>query len=209
MRIILKLKNILCIGGFFLATVSSTAQNWEADIVRTANGSRNSSDIWRITNNTAKPISAAFPIGMFATSLFIHDKELRSQSLEMMGGLLVTAGTTETLKKIFNRKRPYQEYSGIYPNEYIDGNSFPSGHAAVAFFTATSLSIHHPKWYVIAPSFGWAAGVSYARLYYGQHNPSDLLGSAIVGGGSAWLSYKANRWLHKKRKPPVSKGSGL
>lgn len=194
------LKSILSAGCFFLTTISSFAQNWEADIVRSANSNHNSSDIWRITNNTAKPISAGLPFALFATGLIAKDKKLQSQSLEMLGGLALTVGATEGLKTLVNRKRPYQEYTGIYPDEYNDGKSFPSGHSSVAFFTAASLSINNPKWYIVAPTYGWAFGVVYARLYYGQHNPSDLIGSFVVGTGGAWLSYKANKWLHKKKK---------
>jgi membrane-associated phospholipid phosphatase len=201
MQLSIRLSGILVTGCFFLLSLQLSAQNWEADIVRTANGSKNSSDIWRITNNTVKPISAGLPFALLAGGLIAKDKKIQRESLQMMGGLLLTVATTEGLKVLVNRKRPYEEYTGIYPNEIEAGKSFPSGHASVAYFTAASLSINHPKWYVIAPAYGWAFGVSYARLYYGQHNPTDLVGSVVVGTGSAWLSYKATQWLHKKKKP--------
>jgi membrane-associated phospholipid phosphatase len=56
------------------------------------------------------------------------------------------------------------------------------------------LSLSQPKWYVIAPSFLWAGGVAYSRMYLGVHFPSDILGGMVIGVGSsliAWGVYKA------------------
>jgi membrane-associated phospholipid phosphatase len=78
--------------------------------------------------------------------------------------------------------------------------SFPSGHTSDAFATATSLSIAFPKWYVIAPSFLWACSVGYSRMDLGVHYPSDVMAGAIIGAGSAYLCYKANRWIQKRRR---------
>lgn len=194
------LRSILLMVCFLFVWGISNAQNWEADFVRSINKKDGNSDVWKYTNRSAKVISAGLPVGMLATGLFTKNKKLQNESIEMLGGLALTIVTTEGLKQLVNRQRPYQRYDGIYPDEYNDGKSFPSGHASVAFFTATSLSINHPKWYVIAPTFTWAIGVSYARLYYGQHNPTDLLASAVIGAGSAYAADRINKWYHKKRK---------
>ncbi len=192
---------ILLVFGYLLSAFQFTyAQNWEARLVQSINAKDGNSDVWKYTNKSAKFISASLPVGMLATGLFTKDKKLQNESMEMLGGLLITIVTTEGLKQLVNRPRPYQRYPGIYPDEYLDGKSFPSGHTSVAFFTATSLSIHHPKWYVIAPAFTWAAGVSYSRLYYGQHNPTDLIASAAIGAGSAYAAHRINKWLRKSSK---------
>ncbi|WP_207493160.1 phosphatase PAP2 family protein [Aridibaculum aurantiacum] len=192
------------LGCFYFLFISCFAQNWEADVVRAINPENTSSYLWKYTNQSAKPISAGFPLALLATGIITKDKQLQNESYEMLGGLLVTIAATEGLKQVVNRPRPYQSYSGIYPNEFKDGKSFPSGHASVAFFTATSLSINHPKWYVVAPAFTWAAGVSYARLYYGQHNPTDLLASAIIGAGSAIAANRISNWMQRKKNTTTS-----
>jgi hypothetical protein len=196
----LSLRCILLTACLYLVAFSAGAQNWEANLVRSINNKDGNSDVWKYTNKSAKIISAGLPVGMLATGLFTKDKKLQSESMEMLGGLVITIVTTEGLKQMINRPRPYQRYSEIYPDEFHDGKSFPSGHTSVAFFTATSLSINHPKWYVIAPAYTWAVGVTYSRLYYGQHNPTDLLASAVIGAGSAYAAHRINKWLRKNKQ---------
>lgn len=198
------LKCILALGCIFLFVARGIAQNWEANFVRSINKENGNSDLWRITNKSAKPISAGLPLALLATGLITKDKPLQNEAAEMLGGLVLTIATTEGLKQMVNRPRPYQQYAQIFPDEYLDGKSFPSGHTSVAFFTATSLSINHPKWYVIVPAYSWAAGVTYARLYYGQHNPTDLLASAIIGAGSAYAADRINKWMQNTKKKPLA-----
>jgi membrane-associated phospholipid phosphatase len=37
-------------------------------------------------------------------------------------------------------------------------------------------------------------------MHLGVHYPSDVVVGALVGSGSAFLCYKANQWINKKRK---------
>jgi undecaprenyl-diphosphatase len=181
-----------------LMATACLSQSWEADVVRSVNPQNPSASFtWTTLSNTAKPLSVAVPAGMLAVSLLEKDPALRNYALEMAGGLVITAAATSGIKLLVNRQRPYQRYTGIYPDQYDDAGSFPSGHASVAFYTAASLSLHYKKWYVVLPSFAWAGAVGYSRLYMGQHYPTDILASAVTGIGSAWLS----RWLGKKIFP--------
>ena len=59
-------------------------------------------------------------------------------------------------------------------------------------------NVYPDKWYVVIPSYLWAGWVAYSRMYLGVHYPSDILGGAIVGGGSAFLMYKINNWMARK-----------
>ena len=55
------------------------------------------------------------------------------------------------------------------------------------------------KWYVAMPAYAWAGAVGYSRMHLGVHYPSDVLMGAIIGSGSAYLCFKGQQWLIKKR----------
>ena len=78
--------------------------------------------------------------------------------------------------------------------------SFPSGHTSLAFTTATALSLKYPKWYIIAPSYLWASSVGYSRMNLGVHYPSDVVAGALLGAGSAYVTYIVNDWFWKKQE---------
>ncbi len=111
-----------------------------------------------------------------------------------MGSIAISAIIAESLKKSIDRQRLYQKYPGIYPYKIEDGESFPSGHTTIAFATATTLSLQYKKWYVVVPAYAWAAGCGFSRLYLGEHYTTDVIGGAVIGTGSAFLSH----WLTKK-----------
>lgn len=65
--------------------------------------------------------------------------------------------------------------------------SFPSGHAAAAFGSATLVSLVWRRASLFA--LPGAALVSFSRVYLGEHYPSDLLGGAILGVSVATAVY--------------------
>ncbi len=144
-------------------------------------------------------VSIAAPVGILAAGLIKHDKKLQKDALYMGGAYIVSAAITQSLKKIVDRKRPFEDYSFIIKRDDESGGmSFPSGHTTAAFVTATSLSLRYRKWYVIAPAYVWATSVAWARMYQGVHYPSDVLAGAVIGAGTAWVSYKFQQWMDKK-----------
>jgi undecaprenyl-diphosphatase len=123
------------------------------------------------------PILAGFAAsnGTFGTPLRAAESELTAAVL--------AAG----LKYAVHRPRPYVTYPDLrlpLGPERLD--SFPSGHAAISFAGATAIAIDQPAWAI--PAYGWAALVCYSRLYNGVHYPTDVLGGAALGVGSAFLA---------------------
>lgn len=111
-----------------------------------------------------------------------------------VGSYLLMEGTKRTVKRL----RPYQTegladivyYRGTTEAPESDSYSFPSGHATLAFVSATSLSLQHPKWYVIVPAYAWASGVALSRVWNGVHYPSDVAVGAVLGTGVAILAHR-------------------
>lgn len=150
-------------------------------------------------SHTDNYICMAVPVGLFATGLITHDPGMKQNALYVGESIFVSTLITIALKNTIQRPRPFVNDISIVPADVAGGYSFPSGHTSEAFATATALSIAYRKWYVIAPAYVWAISVGYSRMYLGVHYPTDILGGAITGAGSAWLTYKANKWVKGKK----------
>jgi len=183
--------SVVCI--LFFQSVFSQGQ-WEVDMMRNINPNPPTSNFWKNVSGSAGTISLGIPTGMLLVSIINHDKKLQKQSFEVIGSLAIATVTTQLLKRIVNRPRPYESYNDIYPDEFESGKSFPSGHTTTAFSTATSLTLTTKKWYIAVPAFAWATSVGYSRMYLGEHYPSDVLMGAAVGTASAF----ASQWIMKK-----------
>ena len=178
----------------------SFAQNFDIDLVKSINQNESNfkNNFFKTTAQSVIVFNIAAPAGLFTAGLIKHDKQLQKEAAYMAGGFIVSAVVTQAMKKIIQRNRPFVTYSFIIKRDAGGGYSMPSGHTSAAFCTATSLSLLFPKWYVIAPAYLYAGAVGYARMYQGVHYPTDVLAGAIVGAGSAWLAYKAEKWIDKK-----------
>lgn len=155
--------------------------------------------------NSAMPVSIGTPIIIYAVGLIEKDSITKKKAIFIGETLAASAFVSLALKSISKRDRPYETYPEIDNVTEESSYSFPSAHTSAAFATATSLSMAYPKLYVIAPSFLWAGAVGYSRMYLGVHYPTDVLAGAIVGSGSAFLCYKLNKWINKKRAPHQKK----
>ena len=193
-------KIINFIGLLFCVSIMN-AQNIDINILRDINVNRNTSldPTFKVVTNSALPISVATPLLIYSVGLLKKDSTIKKQALFIGETFLVSAFITTALKYTAKRERPFNTYPDIQNVTAAPGYSFPSGHTSTAFATATSLSMEYPKWYVIAPSFVWASAVGYSRMHLGAHYPSDVAVGAMIGSGSAYLSYKANKWINKKR----------
>lgn len=187
---------------FFFCVSNINAQNVDIDVLKKININRNTSldGTFKSISQTAVPISVATPILIYTLGMINNDSVAKQKALFIGETFLASAFITVVSKKIIKTDRPYDTYPMIQPVVSEASYSMPSGHTSTAFATATSLSLAYPKWYVVAPSFVWAGAIGYSRMHLGVHYPSDVLAGALVGSGSAYLTYKANQWINKKRK---------
>lgn len=119
---------------------------------------------------------------------------------------LFTYGTTELVKRLVNRKRPYLYFNEPYNLPMLDdrfNRSFPSGGTAVAFLPAAFLSVTfsqefpESRWRipVIVGSFTLASVVGATRILSGDHFLTDVLAGAAIGTLYGWLIPT----LHRRR----------
>jgi membrane-associated phospholipid phosphatase len=191
-------KNVFIFLLFFPGILLS--QNLDIELLRRINSPETlpADNFFRFISNSEIYIAMGIPTGIAAAGLVKNDKELFRNAGVIFGSAAITSGITIILKYSVNRDRPFVTYPDITQKSDAGSPSFPSGHTSSAFSTATSLSLAYPKWYIIVPSFAWAGTVGYSRMYLGVHYPSDVLAGAIIGAGSAWLSYKINKKLNIK-----------
>lgn len=179
---------------------NTQAQNTDLKWLKSLNQIDETRGFSKFITNTTTYTGFAVPITIGTVAIITHDDDLLKKGIYIGGSLLVDMAATYALKKIIDRPRPFITYpDDITPYMHLESASFPSGHASFAFATATSLSISFPKWYVIAPAYTWACAVGYSRMNLGVHYPSDILAGAVLGAGSAWVSWKVNQWFWKKK----------
>lgn len=155
-----------------------------------------------ISDNT-QLVSVLIPATVVAAGLIDNNKSTLKKGLYLAESAAAATFISYGMKYSFKRSRPYNAMPDLRSAGSGNSPSFPSGHTSVAFASATSLYLAYPKWYVAVPAFAWASSVGYSRMYLGVHYPSDVLAGAVIGAGSAWLMYKANKWLFKK-KPNIA-----
>lgn len=183
-----------------LITVLSYAQNFDIDVVRSVNGNSGNfkNKLFKATSSSVIIVNIAAPLSLLTAGIIRQDAVLKKEAVYMAGGFIVSAIITQGMKRVIKRDRPFVTYPYIVQKDEGGGYSMPSGHTSAAFCTATSLSLLFPKWYVIAPAYLYAAAVGYGRMYEGVHYPTDVFVGAVVGAGSAWLAYKAEKWIDRK-----------
>src|SRR4051794_14493931 len=130
-----------------------------------------------------KRLDAIVLFGMIGTSVWEGtDTKLGLTSWQAVDATLLTAGTTEVLKRIFQRPRPSQNPD---PNVWFAGRgnkSFPSGETAyMAAFVTPYIQAYqdeHPAvWGLVAlPVY-----MGYARTLSQAHWYSDVLAGGAVG----------------------------
>lgn len=134
------------------------------------------------------------------------DKEMMRNGIKSGLAIGMAGGITIILKKIINRPRPFVTYPNDVTQRTKTGPySFPSGHSTAAFATATALSLSTKKWEIAAPSFAYAALVAYSRMRLGVHYPSDVLAGSVIGIGSGFIVWQADKWFRKRQASKKSR----
>jgi membrane-associated phospholipid phosphatase len=125
--------------------------------------------------------------GFYIYGLATQDLRARQIALGGLQAFIMTGVTTQIVKQLTHRHRPYQEnppdpeaWDGPFSNwEYT---SFPSGHTSTAFALAALISsVYKDHVWVGIVSYTLATGVAWSRIYDNKHWPSDVFFGAALG----------------------------
>jgi undecaprenyl-diphosphatase len=100
--------------------------------------------------------------------------------LQMVAAFAIELSIYKLVKQNACRVRPFVKFPAIInlvhpPDEF----SFPSGHTAAAFVTATVVGWAVPL--LVAPFFLLAALIGASRVYLAVHYPSDVAAGMLLG----------------------------
>jgi membrane-associated phospholipid phosphatase len=177
-------------------------QNLDIETLKSINQNRNTGwdGTMQTLSNTYLGVAIAAPAAELIVAYTKNSKKHYHDAIQLACGFGATAITTTLFKYALQRDRPYVTYPGLNVYQTQSDPSMPSGHAAIAFSTAASLSMCYKKWYVSVPCYAWATGVAYSQMHLGMHYPTDVLVGALVGYGSSWVTQKTTRYLRHRTK---------
>lgn len=173
--------------------------SWEKDWLHRVADNRTVAQnrFYRTLSDMNAPVTLGAPVGWLAVGLISKNAHVTQEGMRLIAAQLVNGGSTYFLKVVVNRPRPAVSDPTLIALEDARIHSFPSGHTSSAFALATSISLDHPKWFVIAPAYLYASLVGYSRCYLGVHYPSDVIAGAVLGATSTWATKKAEKWIRE------------
>jgi membrane-associated phospholipid phosphatase len=116
------------------------------------------------------PEQVAFSLGTYAFGRFFDEPKVSHLGMDLLRAQIIAELFVEPLKYTVRRERP----------DGSNSQSFPSGHAAVTFATATVIE-RHLGWKYSVLAYSVAAYVAVSRLHDDVHYLSDVVFGSALG----------------------------
>lgn len=139
-------------------------------------------------------VALALPTAALIGTLCERDWQGLLQGVETAAA---TAAVTYILKYAVNERRP----------DGSDTHSFPSGHTAASFATATYLQRRY-GWKVGVPAYILSTYVAWGRCFSRRHWVWDCMVGAAIGTGSALIFTTPFARKHNLQVAPTTDGHG-
>lgn len=130
-------------------------------------------------------VQTGFAVATFAYGRFTDAPKVSHFGMDLLRAQIITGALTEGLKYVVGRERP----------NHMGDPSFPSGHAAITFATATVIE-RHLGWKMAGLGYAVAAYVATSRLHDNVHYASDVVFGAAIGtiSGRTVTQHGRNAW---------------
>jgi undecaprenyl-diphosphatase len=165
---------------------------------------------WRTLADIGNAYGATptIPIALLGLT-FVALRTRRHQIAVFSTSLLVLRMMAMLLKGFFDSPRPTTDVAEVHAE--FDGLGFPSGHAMTSMIVAGALTVALVRMF---PESGWvkpaiiaawflALLCGYARIWYGAHWTTDVLGGYAVGAVMLGISSYVAAW--SRRYLPTTK----
>lgn len=133
-----------------------------------------------LASNASGAVLTVFPVAVLATGKLIDRPGMADYGIKATRAAIAGISVAVVLKAVTQRPRPH---SGKVYGFWEGGNSFPSGHSAVAWAIAGATSRHFEdhRW-VPFVAYPIAGIIAFSRVTSGNHFASD----AVVGSMLGW-----------------------
>lgn len=134
-------------------------------------------------------LGSTYAVGGAAAVLWAFGKRSLARDVAAVGGIAWVVA--QGMKQIYKRARPYDVDEIQILVRKPAGQSYPSGHPAVAAAVIRVLepNLRQPARKVVGriPRM-----VAFSRVYVGVHYPTDVIGGLLLGRaiGDLWLRYR-------------------
>ena len=143
------------------------------------------------------PEQIAFSLGTYAIGRLRDQPKVSHLGMDLLQAQILSEILIEPLKFAVHRERP----------DGSNHQSFPSGHAAVTFATATVIE-RHLGWRKSVLGYAIASYVAMSRIHDNRHYLSDVIFGAAVGSiaGRTVVHHQADYWAFT---PVAMPGGGV
>ncbi|HWK89749.1 MAG TPA: phosphatase PAP2 family protein, partial [Longimicrobium sp.] len=142
--------------------------------------------------------AAVLLIGAWAGGEAADEPGVSEAAVHVGAGMIAAGIANGVLKYSVGRERPNETDDPLRFRPFNPENrwqSFPSGHAVVAFSVAAAMSEEARRPWVTALTYGAASLVAWSRVYDDKHWTSDAVGGALIGiaagRGTVWLLHRS------------------
>ena len=186
---------IAAIGGALALAAHQGDQSFNAKLLSHYDGVNTAFAPGKYLGNT--PEQVAFSLGTYAFGRWRDQPKVVHLGMDLLQAQIMSEILVEPLKLIVRRERP----------DGSNRQSFPSGHAAVTFATATVIE-RHLGWRKSVFGYAIASYVAMSRIHDNRHYLSDVIFGAAVGtiAGRTVVHHQADYWAFS---PVAVPGGGV